>query len=101
MFCQLYLIPEAKFTVKYLCWSLFLVNLQVFIKKRLRQRRFPAKFATFLRAPILKNISERLISLREIIFSFTFNPFSDCVNAHNPICGWSTTYGQCIAWKEV
>ena len=31
-----------------------------FIKKRLRHRCFPVKFAKFLRTPILKNICERL-----------------------------------------
>ena len=32
-----------------------------FIKKGLQHRRFPVKFATFLRKPILKNICERLL----------------------------------------
>ena len=30
-----------------------------FIKKRLRRRCFPVKFANFLRTPIIKNICER------------------------------------------
>ena len=32
-----------------------------FIKKRLQPRRFPVKFEKFLRAPIMKNIWERLL----------------------------------------
>ena len=32
-----------------------------FIEKRLHYRRFPVKFENFLRAPILKNIYERLV----------------------------------------
>ena len=32
-----------------------------FIKKRLQHGCFPVKFAKFLRAPILKNIYERLL----------------------------------------
>ena len=34
-----------------------------FIEMRLQHRCFPVKFAKFLRTPILKNISERLIHL--------------------------------------
>ena len=34
-----------------------------FIKKSLQHRRFPVKFAKFLRALILKNICERLLLL--------------------------------------
>ena len=41
----------ANFTGKHLCWSLN------FIKKRLQHRRFPMKFAKFLRTPILQNTS--------------------------------------------
>ena len=32
-----------------------------FVKKRLQHRRFPMKFANFLRIPTLKNICERLL----------------------------------------
>ena len=41
-----------------------------FIKKRLQHSCFPMKFAKFLRTPILKNISERL--LLEGLFSLLF-----------------------------
>ena len=42
----------ANFTKKHLCWSLFSTNfLTNFIKKTLQRRRFPVKFAKFLRAP--------------------------------------------------
>ena len=53
----------ANFTGKYRRWSLFLINLynSLYIKKRLQQRCFPAKFAKFLRTPILRNICERLL----------------------------------------
>ena len=54
------------FTVKQLCWSLFLIKLEAFwfatlLKKRLRYRYFLVIIAKFLRTPILKNISERLL----------------------------------------
>ena len=45
----------AIFTGKHLCWSL------KFIKMRLQHRCFPVNIAKFLRAPILKNICERLL----------------------------------------
>ena len=53
----------AIFTVKQLCWSLFLIKLQDrsscnFIKKRLQHRCFPVNTANFLRTPILQNSSE-------------------------------------------
>ena len=56
----------AIFTGKRLCWSLYFnenAGLQScnFIKKRLRHRCFPVNYAKFLRAPVLKNISERLL----------------------------------------
>ena len=47
----------ANFTLKHLCWSLFLIN---FIKKRLPYRCFPVKLAKILKTPILKNICEGL-----------------------------------------
>ena len=40
----------AHFTAKYLCWSLFLIKLIQFIKKRLQHRCFPVKFQKFLKA---------------------------------------------------
>ena len=51
---------------KDLCWSLFFNKVvgplaATIFKERLQHRRFPVKFAKFLRAPILKNICERLI----------------------------------------
>ena len=36
-------------------------DLQALIKKRLQRRCFPVKFAKFLRAPILKNMSRQLL----------------------------------------
>ena len=55
----------ANFTGKHLYWSLFLRDRQAcnFIKERLRHMYFPVKFAKCLRAPILKNICERLLLL--------------------------------------
>ena len=46
----------ANFTVKHLCWSLFFDKVIgwkacSFIKKRLRHRFFPVKFAKSLRTP--------------------------------------------------
>ena len=49
----------ANFTGKHLCWSLFLITLQVF--EGFPMKRFPIKFSKFLRTPVLKNISERLL----------------------------------------
>ena len=46
------------FTGKHLCWSLFLIKLQVW--ELTKKRCFPVKFAYFLTTPILKNICERL-----------------------------------------
>ena len=56
----------TKFTVKYLCQSLFFnrvvglrpVNL---LKKRLKHRCFPVNFAKFLRIPFLQDTSGRLL----------------------------------------
>ena len=47
------------FTVKHLCWSLFLIKLQAckFIEKRLQHWCFPLHVRKFLRTPILKNIT--------------------------------------------
>ena len=55
----------ANFTGKHLCWSLFLITLQVFrpailLKKILLHWCFPMLFAKFLRTPSLQNIWERL-----------------------------------------
>ena len=48
----------AIFTGKHLCWSLFLIKLQVlacdFIKKRLQHRCFPVTIAKFLGAAFFK-----------------------------------------------
>ena len=41
--------------------SFFSLKTCYFIKKRFQQRGFHVKFAKFLRTPILKNISERLL----------------------------------------
>ena len=60
------------FIGKHQCWSLFSINLQAcnFIKKRLQHRCFPLHVRKFLRTPILKNISERLLLI--ILFSNLF-----------------------------
>ena len=42
------------------------------IKKRLQHRCFSVKFAKFLRAPILKNICERLLLLSMLIILLKF-----------------------------
>ena len=36
-----------------------------FIRKKLRQRRFPVSFPKFLKRPILKNISKRILEWNE------------------------------------
>ena len=53
---------------KYLCWSLFLNNLQTFrlldlnfIKKRPQHSCFPVNIARFSKLPILKNICKRFL----------------------------------------
>ena len=52
----------ANFTGKRLSWSVFLITfVKNFVTQRLQHRRFPLKFAKFLRTPILKNIYERLL----------------------------------------
>ena len=51
------------FTGKHLCGSLFLIKLQAskFFEKRLQHWCFLLHVRKFLRTPILKNISERLL----------------------------------------
>ena len=53
----------ANFTGKHLCWSLFLITLQVFRPAPLLERYFFRNFfrKKFLRTPILKNIYQRLL----------------------------------------
>ena len=53
------------FTRKHLCRDLFLIKLQAWrhvtlLKKGLQHRRFPVNIVIFLKAPILKNISEEM-----------------------------------------
>ena len=64
------------FTEKHLCLSLFLMKLQTcrFIEKNLQHWCFPLHVSKYLRTPILKNISERLLL---IIFSSAIYLFSD------------------------
>ena len=67
----------AIFTGKYLCWCLFLnknAGLQAcnFIKKRVQHRCFLGNVAKFLRAPILKNICERLLLSFPFMLVWTF-----------------------------
>ena len=42
----------ANFTKKHLCWSLFLIKLKNFIKKKLQHRCFTANIAKFLRTTL-------------------------------------------------
>ena len=56
----------AKFTGKHLCQSLFFNKVSglrslTLLKRRLWHRCFPMNFAKFLRTPILKNTSERVL----------------------------------------
>ena len=52
----------AKFKGKYLCQSLFFINVAAtLLKKRLWQRCFSVNFAKFLRTPFLQNTSGRLL----------------------------------------
>ena len=55
----------AIFTGKYLCWSLFSMNVQALgpasLLKGTPTRSFPVKFLKFLRTPILKNNCEQLL----------------------------------------
>ena len=46
-----------------------------FIKKRHQHRCFPVKFAKFLRAPILKNICERLLQTWPFLFTLWMKLF--------------------------
>ena len=62
------------FTGKHLCWSLFLIELQAckFIEKRLEHWCFPLHVRKFLRTPILKNISERLLLTILLVQQFIY-----------------------------
>ena len=56
----------AKFTGKQLCWSLFLKSWRskacnFILKKRLHYRCFPVNFVKFLKRPILRSTSGRLL----------------------------------------
>ena len=65
----------ANFTGKYLCWSLFLINLQAWGLESFLNRDsitciFPAKFAKFLRATSVKTICDSLpLYLQVILFT--------------------------------
>ena len=55
-----------------------------FIKKRLKGRCFPVNIAKFLRAPILKNISERLLLYDKNIFLISLVLINyKIINRHN------------------
>ena len=59
----------TNFTGNHLCWGLYLIKLQAWrpassLKKRLQHRCFPVKF---LRAPVMKNICERLLLFNSIL----------------------------------
>ena len=59
---------------KHLCWSLFLIKLQAckFIEKRLQYWCFPLHVNKFLRTPILKYISKRLLLIILLVQPFIF-----------------------------
>ena len=67
MFCKKYILKNfANFTCKKPVFESLFNNVTSlvdcnFIKRRLRQRCFPAKFANFLRTPIYKIIWEQLL----------------------------------------
>ena len=60
------------FTGKHLWWSLFLIKSQAcrFIEKRIQHWCFPLHVRKFLRTPILKNISERLLLIILLVQQF-------------------------------
>ena len=62
------------FTGKHLCWSILLIKLQAckFVEKRLKHWCFPLHVRKFLRTPILKNISERLLLIILLFQQFIF-----------------------------
>ena len=71
----------AKFTWKYLGWSLFFTKLQAFrstalLKKRLLHRYFPVKIEKLLRTPILKNFCERLLLRIDYFIIYWFLQFT-------------------------
>ena len=66
----------ANFTVKHLCWNLFLIKSEGlkssnFIETRLQNRCFPVKFAKFLRTPFFTE-HLRWQYTSEIIFNFIY-----------------------------
>ena len=78
MFFKLTLIKNlASFTEKHLCWNLFLIGCRPkagnFIKKRLRCRHFPVKFAKFLGTPFF---TEHLQCLLLFHWNFWYSYFS-------------------------
>ena len=79
----------ANFTGKNLFWSLFLIKFQGqacnFIKKRLQHRCFPAKFAKFLRTPILENICERLLLNLSGMLRSSMKQFQRNIQMEKPI----------------
>ena len=68
--------------------SFFSLKTYYFIKKRLQQRGFHVKFAKFLRTPILKNISERLL------LKFMF-----CIKIKGLFTAWSVQI-RSYFWSE-
>ena len=77
----------AKFTGKHLCQSLFFKKIAglrpaILFKKRLWHRCFPVNFAKFLRTPLLRNNSGRLLLTLSNIYNGFFNKN---VNSYFPI----------------
>ena len=65
-----------KFTGKHLYQTLFLNKVAglrpaTLLKKRMWHKYFPVNFAKFLRTSVLKNICERLLLLKFLIFSWS------------------------------
>ena len=78
------------FTGKHLCWRLFLIKLQAckFIEKRLQHWCFPLHVKKFLRTPILKSISLRLLLIILLVQQFICFRISLYNCKEKPIFRW-------------
>ena len=78
------------FTGKHLCWRLFLIKLQAckFIEKRLQHWCFPLHVKKFLRTPILKSISLRLLLIILLVQQFICFRISLYNYKEKPIFPW-------------
>ena len=102
MFCKKRALENpANFTGKYLCWSLFLINLQAWgpeacLKRDSSTCIFPAKFVKFLRAPSVKTICEPLFLYFQVIL-FTIHVKD---TANEAYLESSQTYDEVFWWKQ-